>query len=220
VSDTKHPDLMTHAMRTSYERSALDEKDLPSEPSTLFKAWFQDAVSLNVPDANAMVLSTSTPEGFPSSRIVLLKELSDRGFVFFTNYKSRKANQLLRDEKASLLFFWPGVERQVRVLGHVSKIPQKESESYFQSRPRGSQVAAWASPQSHPIADRRELESNVALIEEKFSGASVLPLPEFWGGYVLEPIHFEFWQGRANRLHDRFEVTNVADSWRWQRLAP
>jgi pyridoxamine 5'-phosphate oxidase len=167
-----------------------------------------------------MTLATSTRDGIPSARIVLLKSHDARGFVFYTNYSSQKAHDLAENPRASLLFFWPALERQVRICGTVAKVTHEESEAYFRTRPRGSQLGAWASAQSAVLGSRAELEARVRDVDEKYKGAGV-PLPPHWGGYRVTPTSLEFWQGREDRLHDRLRYTRRADgTWRLERLAP
>jgi len=171
-------------------------------------------------DVNAMTLATVDKEGRPSARIVLLKGLDQRGFLFFTNYNSRKGCELEGNPQAALVFYWPELERQVTVAGEVCKVPPAESDSYFASRPRGSRIAAWASDQSEVVKDRAALEAKWKTFEERFP-TEVVPRPPHWGGYVLNPGRVEFWQGRPNRLHDRFRYTRSADrSWKLERLSP
>jgi pyridoxamine 5'-phosphate oxidase len=184
----------------------------------LYKLW-QAVLGRSPADVNAMVLSTVDKDGRPSSRNVLLKGVDERGFIFYTNYDSRKSRELSENPNASLTFYWPELERQVCVAGSVEKISREESETYFKSRPRGSQLAAWASNQSDVVADRAVLEAKWSEMEKKFSNE--VPLPPNWGGFVLKPERIEFWQGRASRLHDRFCYARQPDnSWKLERLAP
>ncbi len=208
-------------LRENYQRGALDRADLEANPITQFESWFQEALAAQPGrvDANAMTLATADESGRPSSRIVLLKAVDERGFSFFTNYDSRKGRELLENPNAALTFFWSDLERQICVAGAVTKLPAAESEAYFKSRPRGSQLAAWASSQSEVIPDRATLEKRWSELETKF--ATDIPLPPNWGGFVLRPERIEFWQGRPSRLHDRFSYTRQADnSWKLERLAP
>lgn len=185
-----------------------------------FGQWFGEAAAAQIRDVNAMSLATATPDGAPSARIVLLKAISERGFVFFTNYHSEKGRELEQNPKAALNFFWAQLERQIRITGTVEKTSREESEEYFHSRPLGSQLGAWTSPQSEIIEDRNALESSLAAVTGQYSGG-VIPLPPHWGGYRVVPAMIEFWQGRTNRLHDRFRYTRGEDgSWRIDRLAP
>ncbi len=197
----------------------MDEKDVLSDPVAQFGRWMKEAISAGLREANAMTLATSSPDGIPSTRIVLLKDYDEKGFVFFTNYESRKAHALGVHPRASLLFYWAELERQVRVDGAVEKVPTAVSEKYFHSRPRDSQLGAWASPQSHVIPDRAYLDAQFAELKKQYDGKTI-PCPPHWGGYRLVPAAVEFWQGRANRLHDRFEYIRDAAGWSLHRLAP
>ncbi len=207
--------------REDYQRGALDRTGLDANPIAQFESWFRQAITAqpNRSDANAMTLATADSSGRPSARTVLLKAVDERGFSFFTNYDSRKGRELAENPNAALTFFWSDLERQVCVAGAVTKLPVSESEAYFKSRPRGSQLAAWASNQSQPVSDRATLEAHWRELEKKF--ATDIPLPPNWGGFILKPERIEFWQGRPSRLHDRFSYTRQADdSWKLERLAP
>jgi pyridoxamine 5'-phosphate oxidase len=208
------------AMRKQYTLESLTETDVHADPIEQFRAWFGEALSAQLPEPNAMTLATATPEGLPSARIVLLKGFDQDGFVFFTNYESRKGQELAANPQAALLFCWLELERQVRIEGRVEKIAPEESEAYFQSRPRESQVGAWASPQSQVVADRAELEARLRTVEASHADAERLPLPTFWGGYRLRPEMLEFWQGRPSRLHDRVRYAQRFQGWKIERLAP
>jgi pyridoxamine 5'-phosphate oxidase len=198
----------------------LDEKLVDRDPIKQFENWFQAAVHANLPLAEATSLSTVSRDGKPSARMVLLKRVDEEGFVFFTNYLSAKAKDLENNKNAALVFFWPQLERQVRVEGTVTKTTVAESREYFASRPRGSQIGAWASPQSQIISSRAELEHRQAQIEELYRDREI-DCPENWGGFCLRPERIEFWQGRRDRLHDRIVYVRGADgSWSIQRLAP
>ena len=198
----------------------LDEQLIDRDPITQFQHWFADAVAAGLPLPEAMSLSTITPEGKPTARMVLLKRVDAEGFVFFTNYRSAKARELAANPNASLVFFWPQLERQVRVEGVVSKTSAAESREYFATRPRGSQIGAWASPQSEVIQGREVLEQRRAELEEVYRDREI-PWPEHWGGYCLKPERIEFWKGRRDRLHDRILYVRQSDgSWTIQRLAP
>jgi pyridoxamine 5'-phosphate oxidase len=212
--------MMLADQRKDYSLAGLAEKDLARDPFRQFEKWFQEAEAAKVPEPNSMILSTADGDARPSARIVLLKGLDGRGFVFYTNYDSRKGRALDRNPLASLLFPWVALERQVIVEGPVAKVPREESETYFHSRPRPSQLAAWAAQQSSLITGRAVLEEGVKALERKYAGQEV-PLPPNWGGYRLSPETIEFWQGRRNRLHDRLRYRRARDgSWVVERLAP
>jgi pyridoxamine 5'-phosphate oxidase len=229
-------------IRREYSLGSLRRVDLDANPITQFQKWFKQTTAGNSngrfrkigialykvwlalldhspTDVNAMVLATVDKDGRPSTRNVLLKGIDERGFIFFTDYDSRKGLELAENPNAALTFYWPELERQVCVAGFVQKIPREESAAYFKSRPRGSRLAAWASNQSDVVADRAALEAKWIEMEKKFPND--VPLPPNWGGYVLKPERIEFWQGRASRLHDRFQYTKQSDnSWKLERLAP
>jgi pyridoxamine 5'-phosphate oxidase len=208
------------ALRRSATGFALDREDLDDNPVVQFEDWFRYACETVPLDPNAVTLSTVDSKNRPSSRTVLLKWFDDDGFVFFTNYDSRKAAHIETNPNVSLLFFWSEAARQVKIRGTAEKISSKESLSYFLSRPRGSQIGAWVSSQSSVISSRSLLENKFQEIKQKFKNKEV-PLPSFWGGYRVVPNEIEFWQGRRNRLHDRFEYTRQDDgSWTIERLAP
>lgn len=207
--------------REDYRKGRLLESEMASNPFNQFEKWFDDAVKLGEKEPNAMTLSTVDSEGWPSARVVLLKKINRDGFVFYTNYTSHKAQEIDFNHKAHLTFLWIDLERQVRVKGEVAKVSREESEQYFHSRPRGSQIGAWVSHQSTVIDSHEELEKKVKEIEERFKDYDEIPLPEFWGGYRLSPISIEFWQGRTNRLHDRILYTKAKnDTWDIVRLSP
>ncbi len=199
--------------------AGLSEESAGDDPLALFHDWFQAAIRAGIYLPESMALGTATPDGKPSVRLVLLKSYDERGFVFYTNYESRKAEELKVNPEASLVFHWSILQRQIRVAGTVEKVSREESETYFHTRPRGSQIGAWASKQSAPLESRRELEERVGKYEEEFRGREV-PLPPFWGGYRLRPHSAEFWQGRANRLHDRIKFVREGDGWSRVRLYP
>jgi pyridoxamine 5'-phosphate oxidase len=203
------------ALREEYTRAGLTETDLAPDPFAMFSRWFTDAGEL--PEPNAMVLATVSPAGQPSSRIVLLKNFDERGFVFFTNLDSRKAHDLAANPRCSLLFPWHGLQRQVRVEGVAEQIDRDEVAAYFSTRPRGAQLGAWASPQSS-VTTSSELESRYAAASEAYP--SEVPAPDFWGGYVVRPRSVEFWQGRQNRMHDRLRYRREDGAWITERLAP
>ena len=207
-------------LRNDYGLSALTEKSLARDPFRQFEKWFQEAAAARLPEPNAMVLSTAGTDGRPSSRTVLLKALDGRGFVFFSGHESRKGRELAANPRATLLFPWLALERQVLVEGAVARVPREESEAYFRSRPHASQLAAWASPQSSVLPDRAALDAAYKAVEKKFAGQPV-PLPPHWGGWRLAPETVEFWQGRRNRLHDRLRYRrDAAGEWVVERLAP
>jgi pyridoxamine 5'-phosphate oxidase len=207
-------------LRREYEQRGLAEGDLAAEPMAQFRAWFAQALVADPKDANAMTLATVDREGRPAARIVLLKGIDERGFVFFTNYESRKGRELAENPHAALTFFWPLLDRQVRIEGEVLRTSREESAAYFASRPLGARLGAWASRQSRLLSGREELERELAEVTARFAGREV-PLPDFWGGYRLLPIAVEFWQGRPSRLHDRFRYErSPAGDWRVARLSP
>jgi len=206
-------------LRKEYTLATLSEQSLDRDPIAQFKTWFQQALEV-VPEANAMVLSTAGKGGRPSSRVMLLKGVDERGFTFFTNYESRKARDLADNPQAAITFYWAALERQVGILGDISKVPREESEAYFKSRPRGNRLGAWVSKQSQIVASRAELEERLREIEARYPTDDI-PTPPYWGGYLLVPTQIEFWQGRPNRLHDRFCYTKEpTNQWRLERLSP
>lgn len=212
---------LLQSMPTSFAEKPLNESDVNADPFTEFQHRFNEAVQAGVPETNAMVLSTASQNGNVSARYVLLRSLDERGFVFFTNYESRKSTDLAENERAHLLFYWREVGLQIRIEGSVMKVSEQESKDYFDSRGRDSRIGAWASPQSRVIESRETLERAVAELSTRFAEGEV-PLPPFWGGYRVVPTSFEFWQGRESRLHDRLRyVRSDADStWKLERLAP
>ena len=206
-------------LRRDYDAGVLELDALGSDPVAAFERWLAEMVDAGVPDANAMVLATSGADGAPSARTVLLRGIDDRGFVFYTNRESRKGRDLAANPRAALVFVWLAVRRQVLVSGDVEHVSDDESDAYFATRPRGSQLAAWASPQSAPIASRAALDAAVAEAASRFAGSEV-PRPPFWGGYRVVPTAMEFWQGRADRLHDRFRFERRPAGWEATRLGP
>jgi len=207
-------------IRKSYHHGELILSDLTQDPIDLFRAWWKTVIDADITEPNAMTLATVNAMHQPSARTVLLKGISDHGFEFYTNYESRKGQEMEKNPNVALLFFWKELERQVRIEGVVEKVSRQRSQEYFQSRPLGSQIGAWASPQSKVIEDRSELDLAVTRIEEKFIGQDPLPVPDHWGGYIVRPHLFEFWQGRPDRLHDRFEYRLENKEWKIERLAP
>ena len=205
-------------IRQEYMRAGLVEKDIAADPFKQFDRWFHDALKAELPLPNAMTLATATPPGRPSARQVLLKGVDARGFVFYTNYASRKARELAANPYAALVFAWAELERQVRIEGAVEKVSAEESDAYFDSRPLGSRLGAWASPQSMVLPDRLTLATKVAAIVLRYGKHP--PRPLHWGGYRVLPEAIEFWQGRRNRLHDRLLYTKQAAGWKIERLAP
>jgi pyridoxamine 5'-phosphate oxidase len=207
-------------IRTDYRRASLTEADVGADPIEQFRRWFDEAVAAEVVEPNAMCLATATPDAYPSARIVLLKEVDARGFVFFTDYRSRKGRELADNPCASLCFFWAELERQVRINGAVQRVSRAESDRYFQSRPRGSRIGAWTSAQSSALASRDVLEQQLAEHEARFGEDGHVPLPDHWGGYRVVPEEIEFWQGRSSRLHDRIQFRREAGAWVTRRLSP
>lgn len=208
-------------LREDYQQATLELDKVATSPIQQFKIWFDEAMKADVKEPNAMTLATCTAEGKPSARIVLLKGLEETGFVFYTNYDSRKGQELENNPHAALVFNWLELEKQVRIEGRAERLSAEASTKYFQSRPKGSQIGAWASPQSQIINDRNILEQNVSKLKEEYADAEQLPRPEHWGGYQVYAEVVEFWQGRSSRLHDRIRYTHQADaSWKVERLAP
>ncbi len=211
-------------MREQYSEVGLREEDVADDPIVQFERWFTEWLSTKPYDVNAVILATTDGDGWPSARAVLLKGLDERGFVFHTNRRSAKGLDLDRSRRASLCFLWHPLERQVRVVGTVEHLPDDESDAYFASRPRGAQIAASASPQSEPVADRAELERLMAETEARFGPDETVPRPSYWGGYLVRPVTVEFWQGRRSRLHDRLRYRRSGPTpgagWVIDRLAP
>ena len=207
------------ALRRDYALSSLTEDDVDANPIRQFERWFSDATAAEVPEPNAMTLATATRDGVPSARIVLLKGVDEHGFVFYTDYRSRKGVELTENPLAALTFLWKEIERQVRITGAVARVSSAESEAYFQTRPAGSRLGAWASTQSSVIASRAQLEERLQEVSERYPDGNV-PLPSHWGGFRVEPDEIEFWQGRPNRLHDRLRYTRAQSGWTIVRLSP
>ncbi len=206
-------------LREEYGGAGLNESDLDANPVEQFRRWFDEALTANLHEPNAMTLATSTPDGQPSARIVLLKGYDERGFVFYTNREGRKARELTQNSRCALLFYWGEMGRQVRIEGAAARVPEEEADAYFATRPRGSRLGAWASAQSREVGDRRALEDRLRELELEYEGREI-PRPPFWGGYRVEPTLFEFWQGRENRLHDRLVYRRAGDGWEVSRLQP
>lgn len=218
--DAPHRHSHLAELREEYARGGLDVPDLADDPVTMFGHWLDDALASGLHEANAMVVSTVSPEGQPSSRMVLLKGISAGGFVFYTNRASRKGIDLAANPRCSLLFPWHPLERQVRVDGVATPLAAESVAAYFATRPRGAQLGAWASQQSRPVASRAELAASYARVQERFGEEGDVPVPDEWGGYVVQPEVVEFWQGRPGRMHDRLVYLRDGEGWRVQRLAP
>lgn len=206
-------------LRNDYSGEALDTSNTPENPLIFFKQWMEQALHAKIKEPNAFTLSTVNAEGKPSARIVLLRDIKE-GLHFFTNYNSRKGEEMAQNPHVSATFFWPELERQIRVEGQVSKLTADLSDAYFHSRPIGNRIGAWASPQSQPLENRKALEDKMSVFESKYAHNNAIPRPEHWGGYALMPIYFEFWQGRPSRLHDRVAYSYIKGTWIKQRLAP
>jgi len=205
-------------LRKDYKLASLDESDVAVSPLAQFDKWFKEALSAELPEPNAMTLATCDAQARPSARIVLIKGYDERGFVYFTNYESHKAQDLAANNRAALLFFWPELERQIRIQGRVEKISAADSDDYYRSRPLASRIGAWASPQSQVLSSRTSLEARVAAFEAEYGDNP--PRPAHWGGYRVVPQVMEFWQGRRSRLHDRIQYRLNNGVWKIERLAP
>jgi len=208
-----------HKMRREYDSGALQEQEMAADPMEMFARWLEEAIAAGIDEPNAMTLATATPEGKPSARVVLLKEMTRNGFTFFTNYRSRKGEELRLNPYAALMFDWHEMARQVRIEGAVEQLPPDESDAYYLSRPENARIGAWTSPQSRVVADRGELDALQREVEQRFA-QEPLPRPDHWGGYLVRPERIEFWQGRPNRMHDRLVYEKNEEEWSLQRLAP
>lgn len=208
-----------HNMRREYETGELYEKDLTSDPLEMFGRWLQEAVNAGISEPNAMTLATASVEGRPSARVVLLKEVNTQGFVFYTNYLSRKGHELLLNPHVALVFDWHEMERQVRIEGSAERVTAEESDAYFNSRPENAKIGAWTSPQSKIVKDRIALDELLKVTEQKFANKTI-HRPDHWGGFLIRPTVVEFWQGRPNRLHDRIACYKTEEGWSMHRLAP
>jgi len=206
-------------IRNDYNKGSLEKKALNADPFQQFNQWMKEAIHAECNEPTAVTLATVNAEQQPNCRIVLLKDVCDGGFVFFTNYKSEKGLELANTNYAALNFFWPELERQVRIRGTVAKVSEQQSDEYFQSRPRESQLGAWASAQSEVVKDGQELQANYTALEKQYKGKTI-PRPIHWGGYIVKAISIEFWQGRANRMHDRYQYTVSDAKWSIKQLAP
>lgn len=208
-----------HKMRREYDSGALQEQEMAADPMEMFARWLEEAIAAGIDEPNAMILATATPEGRPSARVVLLKEMTARGFAFYTNYLSRKGEELQTNPHAALVFDWHAMARQVRIEGEVVLLSPEESDAYYLSRPENARIGAWSSPQSRVVADRGELDALQREVEQRFT-QEPLPRPDHWGGYLVRPERIEFWHGRPDRMHDRLVYNKNEEGWSLQRLAP
>lgn len=207
-------------LRQDYSQSKLDLADLHKNPMKQFELWWNAAIASEILEPNAMTLATVDKKGIPSARIVLLKELRKKGLVFYTNYKSKKAQDINQNKNVALVFLWKKLQRQVRIQGVIKKISEEDSLKYAQTRPIKSQMGAWVSQQSKVVKDRKKLEKKMAHLTKKYGDQDSMPKPPFWGGYIVKPVVIEFWQGRRSRLHDRFQYSKSKDGWDIDRLSP
>jgi len=208
------------ALREDYQKNTLELSDINRNPIEQFNNWFQEALKSKELEPNAMTLATVDAAGFPNARIVLLKGIEDGQFIFYTNYESKKGQEIEANPKVALVFNWLSMQRQIRIQGTVEKLSPEKSTAYFQSRPKGSQIGAWTSPQSQVIEGRIALENKKVALEKQYESEANLPRPEHWGGFKIKPVMIEFWQGRTSRLHDRITFTKVKNEWKIERLAP
>jgi len=213
-----HSTNISH-LRREYSHSTLDESSVGPDPIALFTEWLDQALKAELPEPNAMTVATATADGVPSARVVLLRGYDERGFVFFTDYRSQKGVELSTNPRTALVFYWSALDRQVRIVGSAAKIAREESEAYFRTRPRGSRLGAWISHQSQIIQSRRLLDDKVPELERRYPGEDI-PLPPYWGGFRVTPEAMEFWQGRESRLHDRIRYRREGDQWHIERLSP
>lgn len=206
-------------IRTDYSLKTLDESVIARDAIDQFTTWWNEAIDSQIEEANVMTLATASTTGIPDARIVLMKSYDENGFVFFTNYNSHKGDELAENPRATLVFFWRELQRQVRISGSVEKVSAADSDEYYYSRPEGSRIGAWASPQSKVIPSRDVLDSKIETLTADFAGKTI-PRPDFWGGYIVKPETIEFWQGRSSRLHDRIKYSRLENNWKIERLAP
>jgi pyridoxamine 5'-phosphate oxidase len=214
----QHSKKLIH-LRREYSHSTLDENGVDPDPIAQFADWLEQALEAGVAEPNAMLVATATADGAPSARVVLLRGYDERGFVFFTDYRSQKGTELSANPRTALVFYWPALDRQVRIVGSATKTSREESEAYFRTRPRGSRLGAWISHQSQVIPSRGMLDEKVPELEERYRKEEI-PLPPYWGGFRVSPETLEFWQGRESRLHDRIRYRRAGDQWRIERLSP